>query len=244
MCTAVETDRIAELDRKLDFIVEEIANLKRLRNSAEDLAADLSLVGKSAMRDAVDAFGTADLHPQEIIGLLKTAMANARLFETLIQQLQSAVDFVQDAQPIVRDVMMKAVLGGESLWKKGYFDAASAGLRVGDALVRSHSVKDWEQVEASIPQLIGFLRELTKPEVLQALEAIIHGFGQVQATMNVNKSIFTIVRDLNSIEARRGVSIVVEFLKVVGAQAVPADSAKQNSSYPHEVKYGNRFIGR
>jgi hypothetical protein len=92
--------------------------------------------------------------------------------------------------------------------------------------------------------LIGFSRELTKPEVLQALEAIIHGFGQVQATMNVNKSIFTIVRDLNSIEARRGVAIVVEFLKIVGAQAVPADSAKQNSSYPHEVKYGNRYIGR
>jgi hypothetical protein len=65
MCTAIATDRMAEIDRKLDFIVEEIANLKALRNSAEDLAADLSLVGKSAMRDAVEAFGTADLRPRE-----------------------------------------------------------------------------------------------------------------------------------------------------------------------------------
>jgi uncharacterized protein YjgD (DUF1641 family) len=93
-------------------------------------------------------------------------------------------------------------------------------------MIRSHSTKDWEQVQASVPQLIGFLRELTKPEVLQALEAIIHGFGQVQATMNVDKSVITILRDLNSIEARRGIAILVEFLKIVGAHAVPSNSAK------------------
>jgi uncharacterized protein YjgD (DUF1641 family) len=226
MCTSPAIDRMADLDRKLDFIVEEIANLKQLRNSAEDLAADLSLVGKSAMRDAVDAFGTADLRPHEIIGLLKTTLANARLFETMVQQLQSAADFIQDAQPIMRDVMRKAIAGGESLRKNGYYDAASAGLRVGDAMIRSHSATDWRQLEASVPQLIGFLRELTKPEVLRALEAIIHGFGQVQATMNVNKSVFTLVRDLNSADARRGISIMVEFLKIVGAQAAPAGSAQ------------------
>jgi uncharacterized protein YjgD (DUF1641 family) len=112
------------------------------------------------------------------------------------------------------------------LRQNGYYDAAAAGLRVGDAMVRSHSMTDWEQVQASVPQLIGFLRELTKPEVLQALEAIIHGFGQVQATMNVDKSVLTIVRDLNSTEARRGIAILVEFLKIVGAHAVPSNSAK------------------
>jgi hypothetical protein len=226
MCTAVATDRMAEIDRKLDFIVEEIANLKQLRNSAEDLAADLSLVGKSAMRDAVEAFGTADLRPHEIVRLLKTALANAGLFEQSVQQLQSAADFIQDAQPILRDVMRKAIVGGETLRKNGYYDAAAAGLRVGDALIRSHSVTDLAQVEASVPQLIGFIRELTKPEVLQALEAIIHGFGQVQATMDVNKSIFTIVRDLNSAEARRGIGILVEFLKIVGAHAARTGSAQ------------------
>ncbi len=226
MCTAVATDRMAEIDRKLDFIVEEIANLKRLRNNAEDLAADLSLVGKSAMRDAVDAFGTADLRPEEIVGFVKTVLANAHLFEQSVQQLQSAADFIEDAQPILRDVMRKAIAGGETLRKNGYYDAAAAGVRVGDTLIRSHSATDWAQVEASVPQLIGFIRELTKPEVLQALEAIIHGFGQVQATMNVNKSVFTIVRDLSSVEARRGIGILVEFLKIVGAQAAPAGFAK------------------
>jgi hypothetical protein len=226
MAALVVEDRIVELDRKLDFIVEEFANLKRLRNSAEDLAADLSLVGKSAMRDAVQAFGTADLQPQEIVGLVKTVMANAQLFQTAIQQLQSAADFVQDAQPIVRDVMQKAIVTGETMRRKGYLDAASTGIRVAGAMVEAHSVADWQQVEQSVPQLIGFVRELTKPEVLQALEAIIHGFGRVQATMNVDKSTITLVRDLNSVEARRGLAVMVEFLKIVGTHAVPVGAGK------------------
>ena len=226
MSTALAEDRIAELDRKLDFIVEELARLKRFRESAEDLAADLSLVGKSAMRDAVGAFGTADLRPQEIVGLFKAALANAQLFERAIQQLQSATDFIEDAQPIVRDGMHRMIHLTQTMHEKGYFDAVSAGLRVSDALVQSHSGDDWRQVEASVPQLVGFLRELTKPEVLQALEAIIHGFGRVQATMNVNKSAVALVRDLNSADTRRGVAILVEFLKVVGAHAVPSGTTK------------------
>lgn len=227
MATALAEDRIAELDRKIDFIVEELASIKRLRNSAEDLAADLSLVGESAMRDAVQAFGTADLHPQEIVGLFKALLANAQLFQNAIQQLQSAADFIQDAQPIVRDVMMKAIATGETMWRKGYMDAAAAGVRVAEAMVQSHSAEDWRQVEKSVPQLIGFIRELTKPEVLQALEAIIHGFGRVQATMNVNKSTLTLVRDLNSVEARRGMAVLVEFLKVIGRHTVPEGAASE-----------------
>jgi uncharacterized protein YjgD (DUF1641 family) len=226
MATFVVEDRLEELDRKLDFIVEEIANLRRLRNNAEDLAADLSLVSKSVMRDAVQAFGTADLQPQEIVGLVKTVMANAQLFQTAIQQLQSVADFVHDAQPIVRDVMQKAIVTGETLWRKGYLDAASACARVAGAMAEAHSVADWQQVEQSVPRLIGFLRELTKPEVLQVLEAIIHGFGQVQSTMNVEKSTMTLVRDLNSVEARRGLAVMVEFLKVIGKHAVPAGAGK------------------
>lgn len=221
-------DRIAELDRKLDFIVEELAHLRRVRNSAEDLVADLTLVSKDAMKDATETLGSAALRPQEIVHLLKSVLLDAGLLHGTLQQLESAADFVQDAQPILRDLFRQAVAGCQLMQQKGYFDAAAAGMRVGDALVQSHSPGDWEQVEASVPQLVGFLRELTRPEVLQALETIIHGFGRVQATMNVNKSLFELVRDLNSPDARRGMAILVEFLKVVGSQTAgtaPAGTA-------------------
>jgi uncharacterized protein YjgD (DUF1641 family) len=225
MATFVAEDHIAELDRKLDFILEELVHLKRVRNSAEDLVADLTLVGRDAMADAVGALGSAALRPQEIIQLVKTVMLDASLLTGALQQLESAADFVQDAHPIVRDLFRKAVASCQTMQQKGYFEAASAGASVGEALVQAHSLDDWKQVEASVPQLVGFLRELTRPEVLQALEAIIHGFGRVQATMNVDKSSFQLLRDISSPDARRGLGILVEFLKVIGSRSVFAGSA-------------------
>ncbi len=225
MAAVVVEDRIAELDRKLDFIVEELAHIRRVRNSAEDLVADLTLVAKDAMGDATEALGSAALRPQEILQLVKSVLLDAKLLNGALQQLESAADFVQDAQPIARDLFRQAVADCQVMQQKGYFEAATAGMRVGDALIQSHSANDWKQVEASVPQLVGFLRELTRPEVLQALEAIIHGFGRVQATMNVNKSVFELVRDVYSPDARRGVAIMVEFLKVVGSRSVFAGPA-------------------
>jgi uncharacterized protein YjgD (DUF1641 family) len=225
MSSAVEEDRIARLESKLDFIVEELSHLRRVRNSAEDLLADLTIVGKDALGDATDALGSTTLRSQELAHLVKTVLRDARLLTAVLQQLESAADFVADAQPIVRDLFGKAVAGCQVLQKKGYIEAAAAGIRVGDAFITSHSATDWQQVEASVPQLVGLLRQLTRPEVLQALEAIIHGFGQVQATINVDKSIFQLVRDLNSPDARRGIAIMVEFLKVVGSRSTIAGPA-------------------
>ena len=230
MATATVEDRLSELDRKLDFIVDELVHLKRVRNSAEDLVADLTIVGKDAMKDAVESLGSTALRPEEILQLVKSVLMDARLLQTALQQLESAADFVQDASPIVRDLFHKAVAGCQTLDERGYFTAVGAGTRVADALIHSHSQKDWKQVEASVPQLVGFLRELTRPEVLQALEAIIHGFGRVQATMNVDKSVFELVRDVNSEDARRGIAILVEFLKVVGSRSVIGPAASQSTS--------------
>lgn len=230
MATATVEDRISELDRKLDFIVDELTHMKRVRNSAEDFVADLTLVGKDAMKDAVETLGSAALRPEEILQLVKSVLMDARLLQNALQQLESAADFVQDASPIVRDLFHQAVAGCQRLDEKGYFTAAAAGTRVTDALIQSHSREDWKQVEASVPYLVGFLRELTRPEVLQALEAIIHGFGRVQATMNVDKSVVQLARDLNSTEARRGIAILVEFLKVVGSRSVAGPATTQTAT--------------
>jgi uncharacterized protein YjgD (DUF1641 family) len=221
----VQEDRIARLESKLDFIVEELSHVRRVRNSAEDLVADLTIVGKDAMSDATEALGSTTLRPQELACLVKTVLRDSGLLTAALQQLESAADFVADAQPIVRVLFGKAIEAYQALQQKGYLEAAAAGIKVGDALISSHTSADWHQIEASVPQLVGFLRQLTRPEVLQALEAIIHGFGQVQATMNVDKSVFQLVRDMNSPDARRGIAILVEFLKVVGSRSKIAGKA-------------------
>jgi hypothetical protein len=230
MIDTVAEERMTAIEQKLDFIVEELGYLRRLRLNAEDLTADLSLVAKDAMRDAVDALGSESLRPVQMIHLANAVLLKASMLEAALHQLESAADFLADAQPLVRDLMRQVTAASLELEKKGYYRVAKAGMLIGDALVQAHSAGDLKQAEDSVPQLVGFLRELTRPEVLQALEAIIHGFGRVQATMNVNKSLLAIVRDLNSPDVRRGIAMLVEFLKVVGASGAAVSSTKSTDS--------------
>ena len=108
MSAAALDDRIAALDTKLDFIVEELSHLRRVRNSAEELVDDLTIVSKDAMGDVTQALGSTTLRPPELIHLLKTVLLDARLLTSALHQLESAADFAADAQPIVRDLFRQA----------------------------------------------------------------------------------------------------------------------------------------
>ena len=226
MATTIVEDRFAEINLKLDSIVQELDHLKQVRNVSEDLLADLMLVAKDAYKEATGVCSTIELRPEDIVQLVKVGLSNANLLTVALQQLESATDFLKDLQPVTRDLYRQALVQFQVLEERGYFNAAATGARIADTMVQSHSAEDMKQIEAGVPYLVGFMRELTHPEVLQALEAIIHGFGRVQATMNVDKSIFQIARELNSSDARRGIGILVEFLKVVGARST--ESIKRN----------------
>ena len=226
MATITVEEQITEIHRKLDLIVQELEHIKQDRNASEDLLADLMLVAKDAYKEATGVCSTIELRPEDIVQLFKVGLSNANLLTVALQQLESATDFLKDLQPVTRDLYRQALVEFQSLQERGYFNAAATVARIADTLVQSHSAEDMKQIEAGVPYLVSFMRELTHPEVLQALESIIHGFGRVQATMDVDKSIFQIARELNSTDARRGIGILVEFLKVVGARST--ESIKRN----------------
>ncbi|MHB1838676.1 MAG: DUF1641 domain-containing protein [Acidobacteriaceae bacterium] len=214
--------------------MEELDHLRRARSAFDDLQADLLLVAKDAYKEVTDVCSTIELRPEDVLGLIKVGLSNANLLTSALQQLESAADFLKDLQPVTRDLYSRAVGNFQTLQERGWFHAAESGARIADTLVQAHSVEDLKRAEASIPYLVGFLRELTHPEVLQALEAIIHGFGRVQATMNVDKSVFQIVRELNSPDARRGIGILTEFLKVVGARGTELNKQNEQSTLKEE----------
>jgi uncharacterized protein YjgD (DUF1641 family) len=216
--TIVLEDRVAGIEGKLDLILEELAHLRRLRNETEDLMSDVTMVAKDALREVTDTCTSMDLRPKELGELLRSAVQDARLLTETLHQLESAADFIKDARPIARDLLERTATACGAMQEKGYFNAVATGMRIGEALLTSHSDGDLKQMEKSVPYLVGLLRQLTRPESLQALESILYGFGKVQATMNLNKSLFEIMREMNSPDARRGVVTLVEFLKVVGSR--------------------------
>src|SRR6476620_1139444 len=77
--TIVLEDRVAGIESKLDLILEELSHLRRLRNEAEDLVSDVTMVAKDALREITNTCTSMDLRPKELGELLRTAILDARL---------------------------------------------------------------------------------------------------------------------------------------------------------------------
>jgi len=144
------------------------------------------------------------------------------IYEEIDRQKQYRLaleDLEADLTHVAKEAFPAAVAKMEEFERKGYFRFAKQMGGIAEALVTSHSGSDLDQARDSIPQLIGLLRELTRPEVLQALEAIVYGFGEVQAVEKKDVSMVNLIREANTQDARRGFDILVKFLKVVGARS-------------------------
>lgn len=127
-------------------------------------------------------------------------------------------DLKDDLMLVSRAAFPDALRIAAEMERKGYLRLAGQMGGIADAMVNSHSSEDLEQARASIPQLIGFLRQLTRPPVLEALEVIVNGFGEVQSSAQPDVSLRTLIGEMNSPDARRGWGILIRFLKVVGAR--------------------------
>ncbi len=145
-----------------------------------------------------------------------------RITEELEQQKRYRLafeDLEADLTHVAKEAFPAIVAQMAEFERKGYFRVARQMGGIADALVDSHSAGDLDQARAGIPHLIGFLRELTRPEVLNALEAMVYGFGEVQAEQKGEVSMLSLMREANSPEARRGFDIMLRFFKVVGARS-------------------------
>lgn len=222
-------EQICEINRKLDLVLEEMAYIRSARNTIEDLLNDGTLIGKDVYRKLTGSIGpTESIRMPEVTELAKVLVQNIHNFTMALQQLQSAVDFLSDAQPLAGNIYNSVLALFTDLEKKGYFRFVQGSAGIADAFVESHSQQDMQQAKTSIPHLIGFLRELTRPEVLQALESIVYGFGEVQASAKEKVSLSSLIRDINSPDARQGMAILVKFLKVVGARPALAPTKTTN----------------
>lgn len=218
--TALE-EQIVEINHKLDLIAEEVAHQRRHRLEMEDLKDDLTIVARDLYQTSVVELEEVSEHvrPGDVVFLLRKLLRNTNNLGRMLQQLESLDDLVRDLRPVTKEVYSSALERLDALERKGYFRVASRLGGLLDAVVGAHDDVDLAQAETSIPQLVGFLRELTKPHALEALQAILYGFAEVQAAERRDVSLVRLLSEMTSPDAKRGLHILVTFLKVVGARA-------------------------
>jgi len=211
--------QIDELNRKLDLVLELVSKQQERSEVVEDLVEDLNIVVKDAFQTAVDELAVQNIKVdgEDIRYLVFKLLRNVKTFGELLDMMESLMDFLKDIGPVVHDAGIAATKALDDLDKKGYFSYfRQLGLLAAD--IKEHFTEDdIIRLRQNLPAIGLMIRNLTQPQVLNALADISQTLSAMQMDEKIDsKSIFGLVHQLNKPEVRRTLSFTLRVLGELG----------------------------
>lgn len=207
--------QIDQINKKLDVILEEIELQRRHRREMEDLKDDLMRVGTDLYKTAVDeleeisdSFSTEDL-----LFLGKKLLRNVNTINKVVEQLESVKDFFEDFAPISRDGIIDLMNKLDEYDRKGYFQFMKEGGRIVDNIVTSFSPEDARALADNIVTILNTVKSLTQPDMLHSLNSAVNVYKNMDIEITEKVSLFSLLKELNTPELKRGLAFGVQFLK-------------------------------
>jgi uncharacterized protein YjgD (DUF1641 family) len=221
--------QLQEIHEKLDFITTYMHEQQRKQREMQELKDDLVHIGKDAFQAAVVQLEevTPYFDTDDLIFLLKKLIRNTRNLTSMMQQIESTVDFVRDAKEPVRMAFGQLLETLDVLDRKGYFDFMRESVKIVDEIVTSFTVDDVRLLRENISEILLTIKSMTQPEMLATVDNALGFFGKMAITVDKDVSYKEIIKQLRQPEVKRGLIFMLEFVKNM---AVPNGIAENNKS--------------
>jgi uncharacterized protein YjgD (DUF1641 family) len=209
------TQQIAELNQKVDTILEYV-NQQRLKSQAlDDLVADVSIIGKDAYDSTVKALDEHEvvLDPDQLRELGIRVAQNIGNFNTLLDTMGSVMDLLKDAGPIANEVIIDATKKLHEFEQKGYFEFMREFGAIIDNIVTHYSINDVRMLADNVVTILDTVKNLTQPEVLNSIDTAVKVFSHMEIEDIPEYSIFRVLREINKPEMKKAWGFLFTFMK-------------------------------
>lgn len=215
----ITQNQIDEINNKLSLILEEIELQKKHRRMMEDLKDDLYRVGKDLYENAIVELEEVHDHINtgDILHLGKKLLRNVNNLNKAFDQLESTRDFLRDVSPLVRESILDSMKKLDEFDRKGYFQFAKELQKAADNVVTSFTTEDVKNLGDNIVTILNTVKNLTQPDMLQAINNAVSVYKNIDLTVDSKVSLFSLLKEINSPEARRGMAVGLKFLKNLAA---------------------------
>ncbi len=232
MTTAFDTDRLSELDAKLDRLTEQVGYLTaRAQEQAEqremwrELIVDLSPVATEAVATLTAELSTTDLDMAEVTRLLKRLAESAAVLDSALAQLQSAHGLVEDIMPLSGDAVAAIIRQLAELEDRGYFTFVREGLGVVDRVVTTYDADDIRALGDNIVLILDTVKQMTQPEIMTMLRRTV---DSIERTDVESASLFRIARQMRDPEVKRGLARLLGVLRTMGGEDPKPPTSRQH----------------
>jgi uncharacterized protein YjgD (DUF1641 family) len=222
MTTTLDSDRLSELEAKLDRLTEHVEFLAahahqeaERREMMRELISDMSPIAAQTMSTMTEELNTTDLDMAKMIGLLKRFAESAEVLDATLAQLQSAHGLLEDIMPLTGDAFVKITASLADLERRGYFTFAKEGLGVLDRVVTSYDEDDIRALGDNIVVILDTVKQMTQPQVMAMLSRTVDSMEEVDTEP---ASLFKLARQMRDPEIKRGLARLLGMLRSMGAE--------------------------
>jgi uncharacterized protein YjgD (DUF1641 family) len=211
--------RLDALDRKLDLVLVEIDEVRRIRREVGELKDDFTRIGKDLFQTTVSELdevapfvGTGDF-----AALGKRLLRNVNTLNELLVQLESARELLTDAAPLGKQLFSDGLAKLDELDRKGYFAMARELQRALDNVVANFTVEDVRLLGDNLVAILQTVKNLTQPEMLHAINNAVEVYKKIDFDSMEEYSLWRAFREANKPEMRRGLGFLIVFLRNLSA---------------------------
>ncbi|HEY5123249.1 MAG TPA: DUF1641 domain-containing protein [Ignavibacteria bacterium] len=222
--------QIDSINKKLDIILAEIELQSRHRREMEDLKDDLMRVGKDVYDSALIEF--EEVHDQlktgDIFYLFKKLLRNINNITKTFEQLENFKGFIQDFSPVSRELFLDFMNKLNEFDKKGYFEFLREISKISDNIVTSFSAEDVKNLGNNVVTILNTVKSLTQPDMLHAINNAVSVYKNLDIDVSEKVSLFSLIKELNNPEFKKGLLFAVKFLKNIAATQEQKDKLISN----------------
>lgn len=185
-------EQINSINQKLDTLLDYV-NRQRIKSEmVDDLVSDGSIVVRDVFKSTIEELDKSgvDLNMEEVKTLLIKLVKNVPTFINLIDIMQSILDFMNDATPLAREMIV-------------------------DSIKKLHELEE----NGTIDSLKKISSNLSQPAIFKKLEKISSALLTVEPDEEKdNKSLWKLFKDMRSPEVKKSLSYSIRLLKEINNQ--------------------------
>lgn len=213
--------QVAELNQKVDLLLEYINEQRLKTNQIEDLISDVSIVGKDFYNSAVDELDKqmVQIDVDQVKQLFLRFLRNIENMNAFLETFESISDFLKDASPIVNQVIIDFTKKMAELEKKGYFEFFSEAGKILDNIISHYKPQDVKELADNIVTIVDTVKTATQPDMMLALNNAFKIYKSIETENIPEYSILRVMKEMNKPEMKRALGFFVTFMKNMAAES-------------------------
>jgi uncharacterized protein YjgD (DUF1641 family) len=207
--------QLSEINKKLDVLTNYMTEQQRRQREWQELQEDLTIIGKDVFQTAVTELDEVAQHfdTADLLYLVKKLLRNVRNISKMMDQMESAIDFLEDATPLSKQIFSQLLDTLTELERKGYFEFTRESLKIVDTIVSTFTVDDIRLLRENIVGIIETFRNMTQPQVLGSVNNALHFFKELDVEVDEKISYWQLLKEMSDPEMKRGMAFILRFMK-------------------------------